>query len=82
MPGETTFISVSDTFMQKNICHEFRCQETHLITSLKFHFGKTLPKVPLNVALNAMLKVWESCQDNDDETLVCSREALNQILWK
>ena len=82
MLGETTFISVSGIFMQKDRCHEFRCQETQLITSLKFHFGKTLPKVPLDVALNAMLNVWESCQDDedDDETLVCSREVLNQSL--
>ena len=57
-------------------------QEAQLLMSLKFHFCETLSKVPLNVALNAMAKTWESCQDNedDDETLVCSREILNRSL--
>ena len=68
--------------MQKNRFHEFHAQEAQLVMSLKFHFGETLSKAPLHVALNAMGKVWESCQDNedDDETLVCSREILNQSL--
>ena len=58
-------------------------QEAQLITSLKFHFSKTFTEVPLDVALNAMSKAWESCQDetDNDKTLVCSRETLDQSLW-
>ena len=69
--------------MQKDRFHEFHAHEAQLIMSLKFHFGETLSKAPLHVALNAMGKVWESCQNeaDNDKTLVCSRETLERSLW-
>ena len=67
--------------MQKDKYSEFRAQETQLVLGLKFHFGKTLSKAPLHVALNAMAKTWESCQDDidDDKTVVCSREMFEKL---
>lgn len=69
--------------MPKNKSCEFHAQEVQLVMSLKFHFRETLSKIPVDVALNAMSNVWESCQDDvdNDKTLVCTREELNRSLW-
>ncbi len=48
--------------------HQYRALEAQLVIGLKFHFPDTLKNVPLDVALNAMRKVWASCQDKDDST--------------
>ena len=45
---------------------DYRAQEAQLVISLKFHHSKTLSKLPLEVVLNAVLKVWDSCQTNSD----------------
>ncbi len=68
--------------MPKNESCEFRDQEAQLAMSLKFHFRETLSKIPLDMALNAMAKTWESCQEDsdNDKTLVCSRETLERSL--
>jgi hypothetical protein len=36
-----------------------------LVISLKFHHGETLAKLPLEMALQAMAEVWESCNPED-----------------
>ncbi|MCM1982790.1 hypothetical protein [Lyngbya confervoides] len=41
---------------------DYRAQEAQLIMSLKFHHAKTLSEIPLDVAVNALTKVWRSCQ--------------------
>ena len=43
---------------------KYRKQEAQLIIGLKFHYGKSLKDLPLDVAVDAMVKVWESCQDD------------------
>ena len=70
--------------MQKQKFHEFHAQEAQLVMSLKFHFCETLSKVPLHVALNAMGKVWESCQNpvDDDSTLVCDRLDVDREIYQ
>ena len=40
---------------------EGRAKAAQLIIGLKFHYGKTLEEIPLDVAVDAMVKVWESC---------------------
>ena len=68
--------------MFENKSDQFHAQEVQLVMSLKFHFRETLSKIPLDVALTAMSKVWESCQDDvdNDKTLVCSREEMDRSL--
>ena len=45
-----------------------RAKEAQLIISLKFHYGKTLAELPLDVAVDAMVKVWESCNPHVDKS--------------
>ena len=40
----------------------YRGQRAQLIMSLKFHQSKTLSEMPLDVALEVVTQVWESCQ--------------------
>lgn len=35
--------------------------QKQLAISLKFHHGKTLERIPLEVAVQVMASVWESC---------------------
>ena len=46
-----------------NYSADYRKQEAQLIIGLKFHYGKSLKDLPLDVAVDAMVKEWESCQD-------------------
>ena len=46
--------------------NDYRAQEAQLIISLKFHHSKTLSHLPLDAVLNAVVKVWDSCQDNSE----------------
>ncbi len=55
-----------DPSNNKNSYH-YCALEAQLAIGLKFHFPETLKKLPLEVALRAMEKVWKSCQDNDDD---------------
>ena len=52
---------------------DYRAQEAQLIMSLKFHHSKTLSEIPLEVAVNAVAKVWRSCQPHlksqDDDVI-------------
>ena len=41
---------------------DYRAQKAQLIMSLKFHQSKTLSKLPIDVAIDALTQVWESCQ--------------------
>ncbi|MEM9136773.1 MAG: hypothetical protein AAGB01_05435 [Cyanobacteria bacterium P01_F01_bin.42] len=45
---------------------EYKAKEAQLIISLKFHYGPTLSEIPLDVAVDAMVKVWESCNPKPD----------------
>ncbi|MEO0375346.1 MAG: hypothetical protein AAF329_12125 [Cyanobacteria bacterium P01_A01_bin.17] len=40
----------------------YQPQEAQLIMGLKHHFSKTVREVPLDVAIQAVSKVWQSCQ--------------------
>ncbi|MCM1981436.1 hypothetical protein [Lyngbya confervoides] len=51
----------------------YRAQEVQLVMSLKFHHAKTLSEVPLEVAIDAMTKVWRSCQGSSEQNRVASR---------
>lgn len=42
-----------------------RALEAQLVIGLKFHYPDTLKNIPLDVALRAMAKVWESCQEKE-----------------
>ena len=46
---------------------DYRAKEAQLIISLKFHYGTTLGELPLDVAVDAMVKVWESCQPKTEQ---------------
>ena len=58
--------------MHKDKFSEFYAQEAQLITSLEFCVSDQLSKIPLDIALNAMIKVWDACHGNsyNDKTLV------------
>ena len=45
---------------------QYREREAQLIIGLKFHYGKSLKDLPLDVAVDAMVKAWESCQDSEN----------------
>ncbi|WP_110984895.1 hypothetical protein [Acaryochloris thomasi] len=45
----------------------YQPQEAQLIMGLKHHFSKTLSEVPLDVAIQAVSKVWQSCQIEQDK---------------
>nr|WP_238718549.1 hypothetical protein [Petrachloros mirabilis] len=53
---------MNDDFQDSNQdFKELSVLKKQLIISLKFHHSDTLKKVPLDVALQAMMEVWESC---------------------
>lgn len=75
----------------KQNSNDYRSKEIQLMLSLKFHHEKTLGELPLDVAINAMTKVWASCQheagDCDDgspldaeKTLVYDRQKLSRTI--
>ena len=43
---------------------QYREMESQLMIGLKFHFGKSLQDLPLDRAVDVMVKAWESCQEN------------------
>ncbi len=49
------------TYSQNDLSYEISVLKKQLAISLKFHHGETLGKLPKEVALQAMMDVWESC---------------------
>lgn len=56
------FYIVSSNSSEIKPPNNYRAKETQLIISLKFHYAETLKDIPIDVAVDAMVKVWESCQ--------------------
>ncbi|MCM1981516.1 hypothetical protein [Lyngbya confervoides] len=54
---------MSNPSLEKFGDSDFRAKEAQLIISLKFHHASTLAEIPLEVAVSAIAKVWESCQN-------------------
>ncbi len=47
--------------------NDSRGKEAQLIMSLKFHHAQILEEIPLEVAVQAMTRVWRSCQGGESE---------------
>ena len=76
------FISVF--LMQKDKYSGYDAHEAQLVMSLKFHFSEILTNAPLHIALNAMAKTWESCQEDfdDDKTLVFDQQIIDREIYR
>lgn len=56
-------MSVTENPQHPFLSCDYKGQEAQLIMGLKHHFSQTLSEVPLEVAIQAVSKVWQSCQN-------------------
>lgn len=68
---------------------EISVLQKQLAISLKFHHGKTLERIPLEVAVQVMASVWESCHPDglaenphDAVTAVIPKDQIRQAIHK